>query len=379
MTAIANAPAPSALRGISGGVASLLDNFASIKPADQVVIAYAADSRKYAAHLILELQSRDIGVRAVAMRPLVDPDIKAELHAVLPPRESLSGKLVVITLEKDSMSHFEVFAELFELYGKNKCKILRIISAADELFASAFTRTPRELSLRNATLLEKLRSETKIRVTTEAGTDVEIELDHDRYDWISNRGTWRPGAFMILPAGEIATYPAKVNGILIADGALNCNIVTRMDMRLGSQPLRITIEDSVAVDFACTNSEINYLVEGCFSRENGRFVGELGFGTNDGIADFVSDNSHMNERYPGLHLGFGQHNQAPSNVRYYADIHLDVVTRGGSVHLPDSGEVLRLDGFNPRHGIAHPVLIRDQDITGDCCSSGCSVVRPVFG
>lgn len=372
MTAIANMPATSSLRGISVGVASLLDNFAAIQPTDEVVIAYAADSRKYAAHIMLELQSRKIQVRAVAMRPLADPQIKAELHAVLPPRTSLAGRLVVITLEKDSMSHFEVFAELFEIYGKNRCKIVRIISASDELFEHGFARTPRELSLRNATLLEKLRSETKVRVTTDAGTDVEIELDHDRYDWISNRGVWRPGAFMILPAGEIATYPAKVNGVLIADGALNCNIVTRMDMRLGSQPLRITIEDSAAVDFSCANPEIEYLVDGCFNRQNGRLIGELGFGSNNGIADFVADNSHMNERYPGLHLGFGQHNQSLSNVSYYAEVHLDVVTRGASLHLPNGGEVLQLDRFSPQHGITHPVLVRDQDITGDCCSTGCS-------
>jgi len=371
MTTIANAPAVTSPRSVSAGVTSLLDNYASIGPADQAVVVYAANSRTYAAHIIVELQKRNIEVSAVAMRPFLDPELRSHLYAALPPRESVRGKLIVFTLEKDSMSHFPLFAELFDVYGKNKCKVVRIISASDELFEYGLSRMPRDLSLRNATLLEKFRSETTIRVTTDAGTDVEIELDHDRYDWISNRGAWRPGAFMILPAGEIATYPAKINGTLVADGALNCNIVTRMDMRLGAQPLKITIEDSVAVDFACDNPELEYLVDGCFRRENGRFVGELGFGTNDGIEDFVSDNSHMNERFPGLHIGFGQHNQRRKSVDYYAEIHLDVVTRGGAVHLASSGEVVQLGNFSPLQGILHPVLIRDQDITGDCCSSGC--------
>jgi hypothetical protein len=372
VSAVRVEPTP-ARDAVADGVERLLDSYARIQNTDQAVIAYAANSRKYAASIMLALRARGIPVATVAMRPFIDPEFRSELHAVLPAPAELTGKLVVFTLEKDSMSHFPVFAELSDIYGKHACKIVRVISASDELFEFALNPSPKELALRNATLLAKLRAETVVRVTTPAGTDVQIELDHKRYDWISNRGEWRPGAFMILPAGEIATYPALVNGTLVADGALNCNIVTRMDMRLAANPLTIKIEDSVGVSFHCDNPEIDYLVDGCFSRDNGRKIGELGFGTNTGTTAFVADNSHMNERFPGLHLGFGQHNQPETVVPYRAEIHLDVVTHGGTLHLPNDNSTLDLADFVPIAGINHPALIRDEDITGDCCSAGCSV------
>jgi hypothetical protein len=354
------------------GMNKLLDDYAAIRPDDTCLIAYSPDSRMYAAHLAVALRLRGISAQAFAMRPFVDPAVRDNLHSRLPERHAVTGKLVVFTLESDSMSHYDVFAELLGLYPSSKLKVMRIISASDELFSTGFNVSPRELSLRNATLLRKMAQEKRIEATTDQGTNLVIELDQDRYDWISNRGVWRPGGFTILPAGEIATYPAAVNGVMVADGALNVNVVTRMDMRLAAAPLTIYIENSVAVDFEGGDREVAELVSGCFRRPNGRRIGELGFGTNNASSNFVPDNSHMNERFPSLHLGFGQHNQHESVVPYLAEIHLDVITDDVDIRFPSSGETLRMSSFVPMDEIEHPVLIRDQDITGDCCSQGCS-------
>lgn len=368
----ASTASPSRENEIYQGVNKLLDDYAAVKPEDVCLIAYSPDTREYAAHVVVALKLRGIPAAAFAMRPLVDPEVRDKLHSHLVPPGALTGRLIVFTMERDSMSHYDVFAELLTMYPKHKLKIMRIISASDELFSTAFNKPPRELSLRNATLLSKLEGETRIRVTTPQGTDLDIELDQDKYDWISNRGVWRPGAFTILPAGEIASYPANVNGVLVADGALNANVATRMDMRLGPNPLTIKIENSVATDYECSNPEIVRLVEGCFNRQNGRNVGELGFGTNNATQVFVADNSHMNERFPSLHIGFGQHNQPETIVPYAAEIHLDVITNDADIYLPNAGETIRMSNFVPIEGIEHPVLIRDQDITGDCCSTGCA-------
>jgi hypothetical protein len=371
MTA-STATSPSLEHQILEGVTKLLDDYAAVKADDVCLIAYSPDTRAYAAHIQVALALRGMQAKAFAMRPFIDPEVRGKLHALLTPPHELTGKLIIFTMERDSMSHYDVFAELLTLYPKNQLKIMRIISASDELFTTAFNKTPRELALRNATLLSKIKQESRIRVTTSQGTDLDIELDHDKFDWISNRGAWRPGAFTILPAGEIASYPANVNGVLVADGALNANVATRMDMRLEHNPLTIRIKDSVAGDYECSNPEITRLVEGCFNRENGRNIGELGFGTNNATQEFVADNSHMNERFPSLHLGFGQHNQPETIVPYVAEIHLDVITNDADIYFPNADETIRMSNFVPIPGIEHPVLIRDQDITGDCCTRGCA-------
>lgn len=353
---------------LEAGMVRLISDYANVAPDDLCVIAYTPESREYAAYLSVTLNDRGIETRPIGMRPFEDPRLEAELHRILPEPGELGGDLVVFTIEKEALSHFSVFAALFGRYGPHGVKVLRLISASDALFTTGLTMSPSRLAARNATLLSKLRREGSIQVTSEAGTDLDIVFDHEKYEWLSNRGEWRPGGFVILPAGEIATYPATISGKLVADGAVHANVVTTLDVRLRDNPLTVEIAESKAVSVRCDNAEMLDFVEACFRRPNVRCVGELGFGTNVEGGGFTAFNSHLNERLPGVHIGFGEHNQPKSIVPYMAGIHLDIITDDATLYLPHAGETVVLSRFVAEAGIAHPPLIRDEDITGDCCS-----------
>jgi hypothetical protein len=358
------------------GMDKRLNNYAALRPRDVCVVAYSPDSRRYAAQLRAVLNARGVTNSFVAMRPFHDPVFRENLDAVLPNIDDVPAKLIVISIEREALSHGNVFEDLFGRYPASRIKVIRIISASDELFQYGLDTTPAELSQRNAALLEMAWGEERIRVTTAAGTDLEIEFDHDRYQWISNRGTWRPGAFSILPAGEVATYPVSVNGRLVADGAARVNVVNTLDSRLADEPITVDIVDSIAAGVECRDAEMRELIMGCFERDNVRRVGEVGLGTNVGCTSFAPMNSHLNERVPGLHLGFGTPNQPTELVGYDAIIHLDLVTRDAEVTFPKAGRSVVLSTFVPPPGILHPSLVRDQDVSGDCCSRGCNPMLP---
>ena len=265
------------------GVSSLLDRYAKVSADDRCIIAFTPDSKDAAAWVAAGLAQRGIRPSIVAMRPLVDYEFAGRLKACLPSPETLGGKLVVFTLERDTMSHFGPLADLFRQYHPDACMIVRIIGASAEFFELSLGLGPEELSARNATLLSQLMDCRRLRIQTHAGTDLTVSIDSDRYEWISNRGVWRPGGFTILPPGEVATYPARIDGVLVADGAINCNVITDVDVRLEDSPLTVQIRDGRATDFQCENGRIRDLVSLCFKQRNGRRVGELGFGTNSGI------------------------------------------------------------------------------------------------
>jgi len=305
----------------------------------------------------------------VSMRKLQDETFAQRFGAVLPDPSALPGRLVVITLERDTMSHFNVFESAIKTYGGERTMVLRIISASTEFFTKALNVTPAQLSDLNATLLDRVKPARKVRVKSSGGTDLEIGVDSEKYHWISNRGVWRPGGFTILPAGEIATYPADVNGVLIADGAFNANIITKLNARLADNPVRVEIENGTAVDLRCADPKLNEMFQLCLSSPYGRNVGEFGLGTNYGIDGFITANSHINERRCGVHLGFGQHNQSLARVPYIADVHLDLITAGALIWMDDDPEPIDLERVVPT-GVAHPADALDEDITGDCCGLG---------
>jgi hypothetical protein len=83
----------------------------------------------------------------------------------------------------------------------------------------------------------------------------------------------------------------------------------------------------------------------------------------------------MNERRPGIHLGFGQHNQIESEVGYQCQLHLDLIARGALVWADDRPEPIALEHLALTNE-QHPLDVRDEDVFApgseepdeqDCC------------
>lgn len=359
---------------IWSGVQSLLDNYVRIAGGDRAIILYTSDSQRSAALVSAGLELRGIEHVRVWMAPLDDPGFGARLLAALPPADALTGNLVVLSFERDTFSHTGVLNRALASYAQDRVRVFRSISASDSLFADALQATPHDLSQRNAALLERMVGASRLGITTRGGTDLEVELDSSRHRWISNRGAARAGATVILPAGEVATFPKAINGIHVADFAYNVNAITDDDVRLDRCPVTIEIEQGRVVAHRCDDDRIMRFLDQSLTTHCAHNVGELGFGTNFTITDPIAMNSHINERRPGVHIGLGQHNQAPGVVGYQCAIHLDLIARGGVIALP-GGETIDLEQLAPSL-TPHPDDTRDEDVfspdvldiaEGDCC------------
>jgi hypothetical protein len=358
------------------GVQSLLDSYFKVRDDDYVIVVYASKTLEHASWVSAALRMRGIPVKKVWMIPLRDPEFTRRFGAALPKPSAIRGRLIVLTFERDSLSHdSQIRAELSE-FDADRRMVFRVISTCDELFTVALQESPDELSAKNATILELLVPSKALRVTTPGGSDLSITVDTRKHRWISNRGVWRPGSFVILPAGEVATFPASIEGKFVADFAFNVNMMTDRDARLDSHPVTVWIENNRAVKYECANSDVMSFLNECFYSYCAYTVGEVGFGTNGSIQTPISLNSHINERHPGVHLGFGQSNQAPSVVGYDCNIHLDLIAKGGMVWI-DGGEVpLDLSKVS-KSSKPHPTHTWDEDAgssqgitdldVDDCC------------
>lgn len=358
-----------------GGVQSLLDRYVHIGRDDVVVLLYTSDSYQSAAWVSAALEMRDVPVTRVWMAPLTDDGFPARLTPALPPPWEVKGRLVLLSFERDTMSHTAAIATAVSGYAKDRRVLFRAISASPGLFRTALHADPDELTGRNTTVLRRLMSARKLRITTRGGSDLSVTLDNDRHRWVSNRGMARPGGTVILPAGEVATFPASIAGTFVADFAFNVNAITDRDARLRRHPVRVWVEDGRAVRHQSDDPETSRFLDECFSKYCAYNVGELGFGTNDRVREPISLNSHINERRPGVHLGFGQHNQDPGVVGYQCAIHLDLIARGGLIWADDDAKPIDLERLAGSDQ-PHPANPRDEDIfspelddidVDDCC------------
>lgn len=357
------------------GVQSLLDSYVHIRPDDSVTLLYTSDSYESAAWVSAALELRDIPVKRVWMAPLRDDGFSDRLTPVLPPPSDLDGRMVLLSFERDTMSHTGAVSSALSKYPIDQRAAFRAISASSSLFSDSMRAVPDDLSARNAAILEQLLPANRLRITTPGGSDLTVGLDNARHRWISNRGMARPGSVVILPAGEVATYPASISGTFVGDFAFNVNAITDRDARLHLHPVQVQIENGRAVSYVCEDKPTQRFLDECFQKYCAYNVGELGFGTNNGVDEPISLNSHINERRPGVHLGFGQHNQDPGVVGYQCAIHLDLIARGGKVWADDNPLPIDLEHIVPSSR-PHATSPRDEDIfspelddldVDDCC------------
>jgi hypothetical protein len=356
------------------GVNSLLDNYAQARADDLFIVVYTADSRESAAWVVACLDDRGIKAKLVPMAPFQDEGFRGRLGEAVPSPSELSGRLVILTFERDTMSHNDVIRSIVRAYDESRCVVIRAISACPTLFSHALNISPAELSARNAAILDRCMNATTLRIKAGGGTDLHVRLDNDKYRWISNRGVWRKGSFVMLPPGEVATYPASIEGILVADFAFNANVITDKDARLKDHPVTVHIEDGKAVKVDCADPETMQFLQECFTMHCVNNVGELGFGTNVAIGAAIPLNSHINERRPGVHLGFGDHNQFASVMSYTCNLHIDLIAYGGLVWVDDDPVPFDLDDLAPS-AQPHPHNLRADDLRSpvddleidDCC------------
>jgi Thermophilic metalloprotease (M29) len=353
------------------GVQSLLDSYAQIDKKDFVAILYTSDALESAAWISAALEQRGISHCRFWMMPLQDQGFESRLIDALPAPNILEHRLVIISLEKDTMSHTTSMLQVMRRYPSENVVALRGISVGPEFFSVALIPTPQELESRNTYLLEQISKEESLRIETAGGSNFSVKLEPKRYRWISNRGCIKSGGAIILPAGEVATYPASIDGDFVADFAYNINTITERDVRLTKEPVHLSFEHGYLVDFQCENQDTMDYLRRALSSECSRRVGELGFGTNFAVKQAIPMNSHVNERCPGVHIGLGQHNQDHSVLEYQCSVHLDLIACGGLIWKGDKCIVDLSD--LPSSSNPHPSFTTDEDVfspeTDDCCGS----------
>lgn len=352
------------------GISSFLDEYLHLSAEDHAILLYARNAREPSAWVAAEIEFRGIPVSLLDLDSLSPATIESFSEKLLKASSGLgsgASRLIVLCLEYEIVMPSAWIRKVLDPFAGRKVEIFRTVMTSAEFFQQGVTVSPAKLSEINGGLLRSLRPAEKFKVTSTSGSELDITLDPGRYQWISSRGIAREGAFVMLPAGEVATYPAQISGTLVADGAFNSTAFTKLDARLEKHPVTFQIDNGVMVDYHCDNATIEKFIDRFLHVPNACRVGELGFGTNFGIEHFIPLNSHLNERHPGLHIGFGQSNQKSGTV-HSCDVHVDFIASDCVINIPGENPLASSD-FKTLAG-DHPAIepgVRDEDLDGDCC------------
>jgi aminopeptidase len=182
-------------------------------------------------------------------------------------------------------------------------------------------------------VIDRARKATRIRARSAAGSDIEATFD-PAIRWLKTSGIISPEKWANLPAGEVLTAPARVDGVYVVDGILGDYLSARHG-DLEAHPLSVTIENSRLVDARCARRDVlDDFLAYTSQEENSNRVGEFAIGTNVAVKSVIG-NILQDEKLPGLHLAFGHPYTEHTGADWSCRTHLDIVGRHFDVWFDD--------------------------------------------
>jgi leucyl aminopeptidase (aminopeptidase T) len=191
-------------------------------------------------------------------------------------------------------------------------------------------------------VLNLVRPAKRIRATTPSGSAFEATFT-PAYKWIKTSGLISPEKWGNLPGGEVFTTPLEVNGTFVIDGVVGDWLCAKYG-RLDRTPLTILVEKNRLVEATSTNQTLrDDFWAYTHTDENSDRVGEFAIGTNVEVKSVIGE-ILQDEKFPGIHIAFGNPYGAHTGADWYSSTHIDVVGTEFDIWV-DEAQIMRRGQF----------------------------------
>jgi aminopeptidase len=306
-----------------------------VQPGEKVTVITDEATKEIAASIVRELEAVGAPYHAwvledLAPRPLGDL-----------PRE------IVEDLETSQVSIFAVQAQANELHSRmqmtdvvNRRKIrhAHMVNVNRQIMLEGMRADFLKVDLISVKVVEMVRRAKQVRAKTPAGTDLVADLNPN-YRWVKTSGIISPDKWGNLPGGEVFTTPGEVNGTFVIDGVVGDWLCAKFGS-LRDNPLTIRVKGNRVVEAHSTNHSLESdFWSYTHTDENSDRVGEFAIGTNIELKDVIGQ-ILQDEKYPGVHIAFGNPYGAHTGAEWYSSTHIDVVGRKFDIWV-DREQIMR--------------------------------------
>jgi len=310
-----------------------------VQASEKVTVITDEVTLEIAAALAHELESVGCPYNAwvledLARRPLVD------LPAVI--LEDMETSQVSIFAVQAQMNELKSRMQMTEVVNRQKIRHAHMVNINRQIMLEGMRADFLKVDRLSAKVVERVRAAKQIRATTEAGTDLTADFNPN-YRWVKTSGIISRDKWGNLPGGEVFTTPGEVNGTFVIDGVVGDYLCAKFG-DLKNNPLTIRMKGNRVVEAHSSNQELqdDFWVY-THTDENSDRVGEFAIGTNIGLKDVIGQ-ILQDEKYPGVHIAFGNPYGFHTGADWYSATHIDVVGRKFNIWV-DGQQIMRQGQF----------------------------------
>jgi leucyl aminopeptidase (aminopeptidase T) len=299
---------------------------AEVKRGEDVLIVTDTNMMKIAD--VLAKASREVGAETAVS--IMSP---REIHGNEPPKTvaaAMKAADVVFTPATYSITHTDAMVDALG----NGARALILRGVTEEMMVrGAMTADYEELRKKSDRLAEKMSRTRTVHITSEYGTDSELNIENRQVFVLSGFAT-EPGTFAALPDGEVPVCPVEgsAEGIIVFDQTMD-------GIGILKKPIRLTVEGGnvVEVQGGEEAERLRKIIES--SDDGATNIAEFAIGTNP-KALLIGNMAEDKKKEGSVHIAIGDNHNLGGTVT--SSIHLDGLMVNPSVEL--DGEVIIREG-----------------------------------
>src|SRR6185436_15745393 len=137
---------------------------------------------------------------------------------------------------------------------RRRIRYAHMVSVTPQIMREGLRADYRLVDRLSRQLCERMRTASTLTVKTPAGTDFVATFDPSLV-WVKTSGLINPRYWSNLPAGEVFTTPASVDGTFVCDGTAGDYFNSKYG-RLDANPLVLTIRGGRLIEARSTRADL---------------------------------------------------------------------------------------------------------------------------
>jgi leucyl aminopeptidase (aminopeptidase T) len=325
------------------GAKNAVETCLAIKSGEHVALIADERSRAVAASLAAAMENVHAACTSLLLEDFGPRPIKSAPAPILEALETADVGILCMTPQPGELGARMAIVKIVE---RRQIRYAHMVGVTPEIMQQGMRADYRLVDRLSDKLRERmLRAET-LTVKTEAGTEFAAHFDRD-LDWVKTSGLISPRYWSNLPAGEVFTTPATVDGTFVCDATAGDHFGGKYGDLQGT-PLVLEIEGARLRQVECDRKDLQQeFWDYCHTDENSDRVGELAFGTNLGLSQIIG-NLLQDEKFPGVHIAFGDPYGNQTHADWKSRTHVDVLTRNCDVWI-DQDQIIAKGRYQLDH------------------------------
>jgi len=321
------------------GARSAVHTCLRIQSNEKVTLITDEYTKEIAASIATELEKLGCPYTAfvleeIAPRPLVEMPA-----VVLADMETSQVSIFAVQVQRNELKSR---MQMTDVVNRRKMRHAHMVNINRQIMLEGMRADFHAVDRISSKVLDLVSKARVVRAKTDAGTDLKADLNPE-YRWLKTSGIISPDKWGNLPGGEVFTTPGEVNGTFVIDGVVGDYLCAKYG-DLKNNPLTIKVVGNRLTEAHSENKELeqdfwNYT----HTDENSDRVGEFAIGTNIEVQDVIG-HILQDEKFPGIHIAFGNPYGEHTGAKWYSSTHIDVVGRKFDIWV-DEQQIMKQGKF----------------------------------